>query len=568
MAKKLLALSISLTFLSSAKGQSKNFGQISGNFQANFQYYLKDTLIDPTAEAYPDERLLAAGFLNLTYIKNDFIAGMRYENYQNNLVGLPKGYKGEGIAYRYLRYIKNKVDITAGNFYEQFGSGLVLRTYEERGLGLDNNFDGMRIIFAPREDIVLKGLIGRQRNFFEKSKGIVRGVDAEWNLGKFLLSDDKTNLIIGASFVSKYQRDEDPFYNLPENVATGAFRVNLITGNFNIFGEYAYKSNDPSTDNSFIYKPGSALFINTSYAKGNLGASLGVKQWDNFSFRSERTTDPQQLLINYLPPLTTLHTYALPALYSFNTVPTGEVGLQAEVSYNFKKGTTIGGKYGTLITLSFANSYGISKDFTPRPVYSPIDTSIVGKAIDGTNGYSSSIFRLGPFKYFQDFHAEIKKKLSKSWKAIFTYYNFDFNNSVLRKGVSDYNLISSDKNPEILQLNAGVLEWLYKIKPRHSLRSEWQLLLTEDDRGNWALVLLEYSIAPKWFFAFQDAYNYGNPNKDLRIHYINFNLGYTIGITRFQLGYGRQQEGVFCVGGICRIVPASKGFSLNITSNF
>ncbi len=570
MIKKLLTLCLPLTLLIiTAKAQEKsiNLGQISGNFQSNFQYYFQDTLIDPTGEAYPDERLLGAGFLNLTYNRDNFIAGIRYENYQNNLVGLPEGYRGEGITYRYARFIRKKVDITAGNFYEQFGSGLTLRTYEERGLGLDNNLDGVRVIFTPAEGVVLKAVIGRQRNFFVKSLGIVRGFDAEWSLGKSIMGE-KTNLIIGASFVSKYQRDENPFYNLPENVGTGGFRANLISGNFNFYGEYAYKSSDPSTDNEFIFRPGSALFINATYAVGNLGTSLGFKRWDNFSFRSERTTDPQQLLINYLPPLTTLHTYALPALYSFNTVLTGEIGLQAEVSYNFERGSSFGGKYGTLVTLSFANSYSIDKDFTPRPVFSPVDTSVVDVAIDGSDGYTSSFFETGPHKYFQDFHVEIKKKLSKDWKATFTYYNFDFNNSVQRGGVSDWSLEESGTSPEMFTVNAGVLELLYKIKPKHSLRSEWQWLVTEGDRGDWALVLLEYSIAPEWFFAIQDAYNYGNPVEDLRIHYLNISMGYTIGTTSFQLGYGRQQEGVFCVGGICRIVPASNGFSLNMTSNF
>ena len=114
-----------------------DLGTISGNFQADAQYYLEDTLIDPLGEAYPDERFLATGFLNLTYRRGDFSAGIRYESYQNNRVGLPPGYKGEGITYRYARFTREKYDITVGNFYEQFGSGLVLRAYEERGLGLE-----------------------------------------------------------------------------------------------------------------------------------------------------------------------------------------------------------------------------------------------------------------------------------------------------------------------------------------------------------------------------------------------------------------------------------------------
>ncbi len=559
-----------------------DLGTISGNFQADAQYYLEDTLIDPLGEAYPDERLLATGFLNLTYRRGDFSAGIRYESYQNNRVGLPPGYQGEGIAYRYARFAREKYDITVGNFYEQFGSGLTLRAFEERGLGLDNNLDGLRVIFMPTDGVTIKGLVGRQRNYFEKSEGIVRGADVEWNLKNTLNWKSNTNFLLGGSFVSKFQAADDPIYTFPQNVAAGAVRASLITSTLNISGEFAYKANDPTLDNGFIYKDGSALYLTGTYAKNNLGVSLGVKRYDNFSFRSQRVTDPQQLLINFLPSLTTLHTYALPALYSFNTIAVGEQGLQADVSYNFKRETLFGGKYGTQITVSYAISQSLDKEYVDengdridRPVYNPIDTSIVGYTDDGTDGYQSNVFGFGDITYFQDFHVEVKKKLSKKWKGTFTYYNFLFNNDYMRKGANDYDITMNNVETEVYRINAGVIELLYKIKPRHSLRAEIQGLFmgtdksgVKQDRGDWALVLLEYSIAPHWFIAFQDAYNYGNPDEDLQVHYLNANIGYTIGTTRLQLGYGRQQAGVFCVGGICRIVPASNGFTLGITSNF
>ena len=350
---------------------NNDFGQISGNFQSDFQYYIEDTLIDPSGEANPDERVLRTGFLNLTYTKGNFIAGIRYENYQNQRVGLPAGYNSEGITYRYARFIKDGFDVTAGNYYEQFGSGLVLRTYEERGLGIDNNLDGLRLVYQPAAGINLKGIIGRQRNYFEKGDGLVRGFDAEWSLKPTLGWTGNTNLIIGGSFVSKYEAANDPELNLPENVGSGAIRVNLITGNFNIYGEYARKSTDPNAYNGYIFKEGEGLYATASYANNGLGVSLGFKRYDNFFFKSQRESDLQQLFINYLPSLTTLHTYTLPALYSFNTQGNGEMGFQGEISYNFKRNTLFGGKYGTLLTLSYANSYSLDKDYKLRPAIHP-----------------------------------------------------------------------------------------------------------------------------------------------------------------------------------------------------
>ncbi len=559
-----------------------DLGTLSGNFQADGQYYLQDTLIDPLGEAYPDERFLGTGFLNLTYRRGNFSAGIRYENYQNNRVGLPAGYKGEGITYRYARFTKDRFDVTVGNFYEQFGSGLVLRAYEERGLGIDNNLDGLKMAFTATDGVVIRGVIGRQRNYFEKSEGIVRGADIEWSLRNTFKWESNTNFLIGGSYVSKFQAADDPIYDLPQNVAAAAVRANLITGTFNFFGEFAYKANDPALDNGFIYKDGTALYLTGSYAKNNLGISVGVKRYDNFSFRSQRVSDPQQLLINYLPSLTTLHTYALPALYSFNTIAVGEQGLQAEVSYNFKSKTPLGGKYGTQVTASYAISQSLDKEYVDengnrldRPIYNPADTSLTGAYTQaGSEGYQSNFFGLGNIKYFQDIHISVKKKLNKKWKGTFTYYNFVFDNDYMRKGANDYNFYIAGVKPHSYTINVAVVELLYKIKPRHSLRMEFQGLFTgttdgiKQDRGDWALVLFEYSISPHWFIAIQDAYNFGNPDSDLQIHYVNANIGYTVGTTKFQLGYGRQQAGVFCVGGICRTVPASNGFAIGITSNF
>ena len=83
-----------------------------------------------------------------------------------------------------------------------------------------------------------------------------------------------------------------------------------------------------------------------------------------------------------------------------------------------------------------------------------------------------------------------------------------------------------------------------------------------------AMALAEYSIAPHWFFSVQDIYNYGNPNADQKLHYPLASVVYTAGTSRFQLSYGRQQRGIFCVGGVCRVVPPSNGVSFSLTTSF
>ena len=186
-----------------------------------------------------------------------------------------------------------------------------------------------------------------------------------------------------------------------------------------------------------------------------------MKYYDNFSWRSEPSTDPQQLLIGFLPSATTLHTYALPALYSYNTILTGEQGYQAELFYNFPRKSKLGGKYGTKVTLSFAQSTSLNKDYTPRFDASGTET------LSGTDGYTTSLAP-GDINYFHDLHIQIQKKINKKVKLTGTYYNFLFNNDALRKGIAgvqEFSLVQNNQTSKIFDINAAVVEILWKIKP-------------------------------------------------------------------------------------------------------
>ena len=116
--------------------------------------------------------------------------------------------------------------------------------------------------------------------------------------------------------------------------------------------------------------------------------------------------------------------------------------------------------------------------------------------------------------------------------------------------------------------NIGVIDLTYKINKKHAIRAEIQGLITEQDQQDWATVVLEYSYSPHWFIAIMDQYNYGNEIEEDKIHYYFASAGYVKGANRIQLGYGRQRAGIFCIGGVCRTVPAANGFTLSITSSF
>src|ERR1035437_4808266 len=83
---------------------------------------------------------------------------------------------------------------------------MVLGAYEEKGLGIDNVLDGVRLKYTLH-GFYFKGLIGTQRNYGTQGDGIVRGFDGEVNLNEAIKkwADSPTHVVLGGSFVSKYQ---------------------------------------------------------------------------------------------------------------------------------------------------------------------------------------------------------------------------------------------------------------------------------------------------------------------------------------------------------------------------
>ena len=545
---RLFTAAVFVLAFSASKAQTLGGGEIHGNFQADVQYYNSDSAIN--APAVP-EKLGTNSFANVIYTNNNFTAGLRFESYLNAMQGYDSRYNGTGVPYRFIRYKADNLDVTAGNFYEQFGAGLILRTYEEKNLGIDNSLEGFRVKYTPVEGITVKAVYGVQRSFWAKGSGIVRGADAEVELNSLCKkwTDAKTRWIMGTSVVSKFQKDQNPTYYMPQNVAAFSGRSSITRGKVSIYGEYAYKINDPSYVNNFIYRPGQALLLNANYSTKGLGITLGAKRIDNMDFRSDYNATLTNLSLNYLPTITKQHTYALSAIYPYATQNTGEMGYQGEIIYTFKKESAIGGKYGTTFAINYSQVTSIQHR-------NPPDTTVVGEA--GTWGYSSEFTKFGGSKYFEDFNVEMNKKLSSIFKMNLSYYYLVYNKNVIQ-GTSGYGTIYS---------HVGVAELTWKLTATQTLRTEWQHLYTEQDQKSWAMGLAEYSITPHWYLAALDMYNYGNSVKAKQIHYYNFSFGYTKNATRITMGYGKQREGIFCVGGVCRAVPASNGITLSITSSF
>ena len=182
-------------------------------------------------------------------------------------------------------------------------------------------------------------------------------------------------------------------------------------------------------------------------------------------------------------------------------------------------------------------------------------------------GYERNSWRAGTDLYIRDINFDISRKFSKGFKAKYAFFHFDFN-TLATPVTTDFK--------GIVNANVHVVETQVRIKKGHSLRTELQAMFTgidektgqKQDKGDWATVLAEYSVSPHWFFSVLDQYNFGNPNPDQRVHYLYGTVGRIEGAHRLSIGYGKRREGIFCIGGVCRAVPASNGFEITFTSSF
>ena len=563
MRKTTIALAAFWAIATATQAQTDNANKVTVNGSVQ-----SDILIPQEDEKIGTGEYKDWGLTN-TYVdmnlKSKYVdAGVRGEFMEYPLPGYEKDFKGWGVPHFWVKGKIKNAELTLGTFYEQFGSGFILRTYEERSLGIDNSILGARVAVTPFKGVNVKALTGRQRRYWDWNKAWLSGADVELNVEQWSqrMQETGTYLMLGASFVNKHEKTEDIMVdqvhklNLPENVNAFDLRARLQKGNVSVLAEYAQKTQDPSFDNNYIYRKGYVAMLSASYSKRGMSILLQAKRSDNMSFRSRRSMNGTSSFINHLPAFTMDHTYSLAALYPYATQPLGEWAYQAELGYQFKRGTALGGKYGTNVKVNFSHVHSLAK--TPRSItttsYNEYDgtTNSTQYHGQGTDGYGSPFWKWGKQTYYQDLNFQIDKKFTKQFKLNLMYMNQFYNKTVVE---GEGGMIHSD---------IFVADGKYQFNKKFTLRGELQYLATKDDQGDWAFGLLELSMLPNWMFTISDQWNCGETD----LHYYMASVTFNMGSHRLQAGYGRTRAGFNCSGGVCRYVPASKGFTLSYNYNF
>ena len=511
-------------------------GNFFGGLQLNSDFYVRDTSIGASGTPHYDNlKNSVDSWFNLDYV-NDKIgldAGVRFDMFlHSNLHNPGVPYTALGIGNWYIRKRFDKVRITAGNFYDQFGSGIVFRAFEDRALGIDNSILGVQVQADPISQLRIKAFAGVQKNRFELYKPIIVGVNLESNLKV----KDKVQFIPGASFVNRTMDQESidfvvstietydpeerfvPKYNV---YVFGAYNT-LNIGNFGWYIEAAGKTSEAIVDAEakLVDKPGNVIYTTLNYSIKSFGAAFQFKRTENFPFR----TSPNEFLlngiINFIPPVTKQNSLRLPARYNAVTQELEELAYSFDANYSpIPRKLTINANY--------SESRDLSKDLKWR--------EIIG---------------------------DIELKLKRKWKSVigmqYVQYDQEFYEG---EKYGDYKFVKAF---------TPFFELTYKINRKHSLHIDIQNQITDQDFGSWAYALIEYNISPWFSLAVSDMYNY-DPNPERvkdKNHYWQVFSSFTYNSHVLTLSYVRQVEGVVCTGGVCRFEPAFSGVKLTLNSTF
>ena len=504
-----------------AFAQERDNGSFSAGLETNTTYYLDDS---KTGASAPEGHMGSNNYLKMDYSWKGFYAGVQLEGYLPALSGyFPMNIRGENfLRYdAYAGYSGEGWDVRLGSLYEQFGSGLLFRTYEDRTLGINNALQGVRAGYTFGDFLTVKAIYGRVRDIKDYTNAMVSGADLSFSVSR-AASWDSLEWTVEGSVLDKYEHVETEGTGaVPHNTGYSA-RMALGYGGFRLSGEYMSRRSDPGFYNYQDSTRCEAVQVDFGYTGNGFGGLLTFRKLKNPFFQGYRSASDMYTYINYVPALTQQHSYALATLNPYTT-QFDETGGQADLYYNFRRGTTVGGRKGMKIHANFSTYYGGILDM-----------------VTGVRGADELLFR--------DLTIDAERWFERNFKMILFY------------SWQTFNPATNGHASELWNSHTVVADMTYKFDRKNSLRMELQHLYTKEDQKNWAAILLEYSFAPRWSVSLTDMWNYG----DTGIHYVNGNVSYSYGKIRAAVNAGRFKEGYLCSGGVCRLTPAYTGVNLSL----
>lgn len=528
-------------------------GNLTGNFRLNFDMYQRDSSIAAVGPNYETNKNSANAWFQLIYSdqNKDLEAGVRFDgNYNSLLQNPPTPMSFYGIGNWYIKKKVDNLELTGGYIYEQYGSGIALRTFEERNLGIDNAIFGVRAKYFINDKFMVRGIAGTQRNRLEFFGAFIKGINFEgstdigkvnYNFGVAAVSrtlTDKDRAIIDNRVSGYLAKDTLPwrqadYFQAPYNAYVVNYYHTLQLEKFSWATDLAYKTKEAIYNQyhgEYNYRDGYSIMNTLSYNQKGLGITLQNRLLNHFQFQSSSQVTGDFNVVNnrkiaFLAPINKQNSLRLPARFQIAPVDINEVATSLDIAYSPSKKTHI------TLNISIIDSVLLFK--TP---------------------------------YYKELYFDIeRKKLMNGKMDIHGGFQYTLYNQKIY-------LVKGEKD---VQSYTFFVEPTYRINRKESIRFELQYQHAAKDLGQTVFALLEYNIAPSWSFSISDMYNFA-PNKNYEIvpeykqanHFPSIFGSYTKGSTRFTLAYVKQLAGVVCTGGVCRFEPAFSGVRFQLTSSF
>lgn len=556
--KRILLVLTALVAALTASAQIQ-FGEKGGymtiGLESNNILYVNDAKLGTT---YPS-KFGSNDYLKLDYVNGRFSVGVQgeaylpalqgYDDLRNNGFDKPKVM----LASKYIQWQDANYSVMVGDVYDQFGNGLIFRSFEDRQLGINNSIEGGRVTATFGNIVSVKALFGRPRLYSsangysagwigsQYARSTVGGADLSVSLSDIIGSEELMMSIEG-SYVNRRERldrelngmnygtDYFPYFELTSpDLNMYSARLNLDYKGLTLRGEYAGKGKDISSG-AVLGKAakGSAVLAELGYNVGGLSVSAQVRRLEMMgtSLSLYGNLGVMGNTLNYLPALTRQHTYMLAALNPCQMNAEGELAAQADVYY------TLRSKQSRQRYWNFHANYS---------------TAYTLKAYQTASGKRELLW--------SDLNVDVERQWNKQWKTTLMFSRQEWNTSHGQGPALPSTTFAS---------NIFVGDVMYKINKKFSLRMEAQYLLSNDYEGDWVAGLVEFNVAPHWSVFFSDMYNLGTT----KTNYYNGGLSFTHNRTRVQVSYGRNRAGYVCSGGVCRYQPAYTGVNLMLTTSF
>lgn len=479
------------------------------------------TILNQTKASYDFEKKISIfeDWLNLDYRYENFSAGIRYESFLPNdpSPAISRGKeKYSDIAYKYFTVNfgdkKTNFEITAGNYYALVGRGMVLRSYEDRNLRLDNNLQGV-LVKAGYRNFRLTALAGSAANSNNERKDVLYLADLEYRGLKWLKG--------GVTLASNR-----PEFDNVSRTDIGSLRLETSFGAFDGYFEYAVKKNSDIQNavfNSSESFAGKGIYASASYWYDIFSITGEYKYYDNFGFRSFDQT------INYNQPPATRKDYSYQL---FNRHPStldadNEQGYQVEATANLSDNSSL--------LLQFSETKTLDMDSYIQRIY--------GQSLE-------------PRVKLREVFGQYSNEWSEKFKTTIALgYNEE-----LDENTKNY---------------TGVLDIRYSIDPRNTLRFIFEhqqsnnRTTLEDYFSD--VFTMEYLRSPKYSIALVAEMKTREPIPGNTVRTLWSYVQGTIKIgehTDLSLLAGSREAGIICIGGVCRYEPEFRGVEIKMVNRF